>query len=141
MTTAVMRSGVAAGRRVVRRADVVGVVHPSVDERVARLIVLLEDWARWCERMRVDLGYPNKSAGISTGGSVYGTDHYEADDADKMQRVEAGIDDLAPAERAAIWRRYGVAAVFRFNREPFEVVLDRAHQRLLVILPKKTIDI
>lgn len=108
------------------------------------LIAIMEDWSHWQQGYRMKIGYPSCSAGFQSGGSVSEeseTSPYErSEDYSAMLAVDAVVqEDLAPIERAAILRRYGVAAVFRFPRENYEDVLLRAHERLMVLLPRKGI--
>lgn len=125
-------------RRVVVRA-----VHENVAElvdlRMQRLVVLLEDWARWCRCYGEHIGYPRRSAGLVSGGAVVASDHvYEAADASCMCAVEAAIDDLAPVPRAAVLRSQGLCAVFRFTeRMPYEMALEMAHEDLLRALVRR----
>ena len=51
--------------------------------------------------------------------------------------VDACVQDLMPAQRAAVMRRYGIAAVFRFPRDNYEQCLLMAHEVLIKALPRK----
>lgn len=128
-----------AMRRVVRGGGLSGAVLPVVDQRIGRLVALLEDWAHWCRAMRVDLGYPNRAAGLVGGCAVLSSDHvYDSVDAGIMQVVDAAVSDLPPTQGAAVMRRYELAAVFRFrDRYPYAQAIDEAHAALLVSLPRR----
>lgn len=106
---------------------------------VDALVVLLEDWAKWQQGYTMKLGYPSHSAGMGSGGSVSSFDDLcDQTDNATMKAVDGVVqEDLSPIERAAILRRYGVAAVFRFQRENYADVLQQAHERLMVLLPRK----
>lgn len=47
------------------------------------------------------------------------------------------MQDLMPAQRAAVMRRYGIAAVFRFPRDNYEQCLLMAHEVLIKALQRK----
>lgn len=105
---------------------------------VDALVRLMEDWADWQKGYRMKLGYPSRSCGLSTDAATTFEDMCDSSDNEMMRVVDTVIqEDLEPIERAAILRRYGVAAVFRFPRDNYEEVLMRAHERLFVLLPKK----
>lgn len=100
--------------------------------RAAAVVGLLLDWAEWQQSYRIRLGYPQKSVGLSSGGSVSDTsgDDYSAVDDARCEIVDKCIDDLpSPAHRAAIHHRY-LSAVFRMR--DYERSLEEAHDRLLV---------
>ena len=62
------------------------------------------------------------------------------DEADRASYfIESVIDDLDPAPRAAINRRYGICSVFRFPRNNYEQTLVLAHERLVIICKRKGI--
>lgn len=105
--------------------------------RVEALVGLLEDWARWQRGYRMKLGFPTRSAVVANGASTDFESMCEASDADVMGAIDAAVDDLPPAHRAAVMRRYGVAAVFRFPRDNYESCLVAAHEALLDVLPRR----
>jgi hypothetical protein len=118
------------GRRM-QREDI-----DALKRRVDALDQIMDDWVRWQERFTMKLGYPSHSSGVSCGGLSSFEDLCDSVDGEKMRIVDGVIqEDLTPIERAAILRRYGVAAVFRFR--DYEGVLAQAHDRLFVILPRK----
>lgn len=112
----------------------------TMKRSVDALVALLEDWASWQKGYRLKLGFPSCSAGFASVGSVSNESEpclYErAEDGAIMGTVDAVIQDLPPAQSAAILRRYGVAAVFRFPRDNYEQCLLEAHERLIVELPR-----
>jgi hypothetical protein len=108
----------------------------ALKRRVDALVQIMQEWARWQAGYRMQLGYPSHSAGMGGGGLRSFEDMCDSVDAETMRTVDGVIQhDLTPIERAAILRRYGVAAVFRFR--DYEGVLAQAHDRLFVILPRK----
>jgi len=102
-----------------------------------RLRVLLEDWAQWQQSYRPKLGYPSKSLTCYSESSQDFEGLCDAVDSATFGAVDACVQDLVPAQRAAVMRRYGIAAVFRFPRDNYESCLVLAHERLLVELPRK----
>ena len=103
---------------------------------VDALVQLMSEWADWQKGFRMKLGYPTHSAGMGGCGMQTFEDMCESVDNETMRIVDGVVqEDLAPIERAAILRRYGVAAVFRFR--DYEGALMQAHERLMVLLPKK----
>lgn len=104
---------------------------------VDALVSLMEEWANWQSGYRMKLGYPSRSTGLSNDASTSFDDMCDEMDNANMRIVDAVVqEDLEPIERAAILRRYGVASVFRFR--DYEGILMRAHERLMVMIPKKS---
>lgn len=107
--------------------------------RMDALRVLMEDWANWQRGYTMKLGYPSQSAvvgGASCGVSSF-EDLCESVDSETMRAVDAVVGDLPPMERSAIFRRYGIAAVFRYPRNNYQDTLDAAHTLLMVELPRR----
>ena len=104
---------------------------------MGRLRVLLEDWADWQRTYRPRLGYPSRSLTCYIEGSRDFEGMCEDADSATFAAIDACVQDLVPSQRAAVMRRYGIAAVFRFPRDNYEACLLAAHERLLVDLPKK----
>lgn len=100
------------------------------------LIVLLEDWADWQHGHRYSkgLGYPAHSPGMGGARISSFDDMADEVDAATMRIVDAAVNDLPPAPRAAIMRRYGIAAVFRFPRNNYAQCLSIAHDELMTKL-------
>lgn len=135
-----MTKGVAvrAGYRVQHGAGVA----PGREERMMRrLRGLLQEWADWCRSYRPRLGFPGGSVCESGDATRTASKTFEdlCADCDRTinRTVEAAIDDLTPAQRAAVYRCYEVAAVFRFPRDNYAEQLDQAHAALCVTLPKR----
>lgn len=107
-------------------------------DRFARLRVILEDWAAWQSRYS---GIKQSSGSVCMSSGYESSKTFEdmLDDIENniAQLVEAAIDDLQSGHRAAINRRYGITAVFRFPRGNYEDLLLQAHEILLITLPKK----
>lgn len=101
------------------------------------LVRLLEDWAAWQSTYRPKTGFKSRSAGFVALGLQSFEDMCERSDNVTMRTIDASIDSLEPAQSAAINRRYGVCAVFRFPRQNYEQVLIEAHNRLIVICKRK----
>jgi hypothetical protein len=109
-----------------------------------QLFALLEGWARWQGGYRMRLGFPARSIGLCSNASKDWQDVADSIDHTTMKTIDAVIQDdgvLTHAERAAVLRRYGVAAVFRFPRDNYADLLVSAHQKLLDILPRKGVEI
>lgn len=106
--------------------------------RFARLVVILENWAEWNSRY-VGLHHTSHSVGLTSGyGASKTFEDMLADIENSVaQLVEAAIDDLPTGQVAAINRRYGLCAVFRFPRGNYEDLLLQAHETLMKTLPKK----
>ena len=105
--------------------------------QMERLRVLMEDWANWQRTYRPRLGYPSRSLTCYSEGLRDFEGMCEDADNATFAAIDACVQDLVPAQRAAVMRRYGIAAVFRFPRDNYEACLLAAHERLLVELPKK----
>lgn len=113
----------------------------TTEARLRRLVGMLEDWAAWQRRFRPSIGFRSRSfAGAGAGATTF-EDLCDETDAHTYLAIEAAVDDLLPAPRAAILRRYGIAAVFRFPRENYEQQLVEAHQVLLRSLRRRGVDI
>ena len=72
--------------------------------RIARLMDILDDWARWMKRDSHRLGYPSKSSYFSTGGestSEVFEDMVSKSDMENIKIVDAVIDGLPKAQRTA----------------------------------------
>ena len=112
----------------------------EMQRSVQAVVRLMEDWADWQRGYRLKLGYPTKSAGIeSGGGSASFDDLCDESDAEVMRKVDACVNDLPPIHRAAVCKRYGIAAVFRFPRQNYEDALCEAHVALMAAFSKKGI--
>ena len=101
------------------------------------LVCLLEDWAKWQSTWRPKNGFKSRSAGFAALGLSSFEDMCERSDSITMKTIDASIDSLEPAQSAAINRRYGVCAVFRFPRNNYESTLIEAHARLIVTCKRR----
>ena len=101
------------------------------------LVALLEDWSQWQASYRLRLGYPSRSLTCYSESAQDFESLCESVDHSTFSTVDACVQDLAPAQRAAVMRRYGIAAVFRFPRDNYEQCLLMAHDALIVSLTKK----
>ena len=104
------------------------------------LVVLLEDWAAWVRSYRMNIGWRSRSVGMESGYCSKDFDSMLSDVEDELfRKVDAAINDLPPAQCAAINRCYGICAVFRFPRMNYQQLLLEAHESLLVSVSKKGI--
>ena len=103
----------------------------------AALVVLLEDWAKWQSGYRPKTGFKPRSAGFACLGLSSFEDMCEQSDNATMRAIDSAVDDLDPAPRAAINRRYGVCSVFRFPQNNYEQTLIVAHERLVITCKRK----
>ena len=101
------------------------------------LVILLEDWAKWQSSYREKTGFKHKSAGFISGGLSSFEDMCEQSDNATMRTIDASIDSLLPAQAAAVHRKYGVCAIFRFPRANFEQILEQAHDRLIITVKRR----
>lgn len=108
--------------------------------RYERLKVLMEDWATWCSGYRMKTGWPSRSIGMESGyvSSTF-DDMMEGVEQEMMRSIDTAVDDLEPVYKAAVYRCYGLASVFRFPRGNYNDVVLLAHDELLLTLPRKGI--
>lgn len=105
------------------------------------LISLLEGWASWQANYRPKLGYPSRSLSCYCEASTDFDEMCDEVDSQMFATIDVCVQDLPPAQRAAIMRRYGIAAVFRFPRDNYAEMLQAAHERLMVVLPRKGVEV
>jgi hypothetical protein len=77
--------------------------------RIARLMDILDDWARWMKRDSHRLGYPSKSSYFSSGGestSEVFEDMVSKSDMENIKIIDAIIDGLPKPQRNAINYRF-----------------------------------
>ena len=106
-------------------------------KQIESLVALLTEWAQWQRAYAPRLGYPSRSLTCYSEGSRDFEGMCEDADNQTFAAVDACVQDLVPAQRAAVMRRYGIAAVFRFPRDNYEDCLMGAHEALVVALPRK----
>lgn len=103
------------------------------------LIGLLTDWAEWMRHVP-GIGYASRVPVFATGmGSSTFEELLEQGDGQAMRAVDASVASLPPANKAAIYRRYEICAVWRFPRPDYtyEQALQDAHEQLTVTLRRK----
>ena len=108
-----------------------------LDSEYIAMTNMLYDWSKWQHSYSPNIGYDSKSAGFGSGGLSSFEDMCEQCDNATMQALDAAIDSLLPAERAAINRCYGICAVFRFPRANYELMLAQAHDALIVSVKRR----
>lgn len=106
-------------------------------KQIESLVALLTEWAQWQRAYSPRLGYPSRSLTCYSEGSQDFESLCDAVDSQTFASVDACVQDLMPAQRAAVMRRYGIAAVFRFPRDNYESCLMMAHDVLIKALPRK----
>lgn len=106
-------------------------------KQIESLVALLTEWAQWQRAYAPRLGYPSRSLTCYSEGSQDFESLCDAVDSQMFASVDACVQDLVPAQRAAVMRRYGIAAVFRFPRDNYESCLMMAHEVLIKALPQK----
>lgn len=104
--------------------------------RIARLMNILEDWARWMKKDSHRLGYPNKTTYFSSGGestSEVFEDMVSESDMDNVKIVDSIIDDLPKQQKQAInYRFLGGKKPMYYERD-----LELAIDNLLTIAGRK----
>lgn len=135
---AVTANGGAVKRRVVVRAAV-AVVDPIERERrrLDALAAVVADWVEWMRRDDSRVGFPQHSALVRGAEGCA----YENAESARVQAIDAVVSDLPAIQRAAVCRRYGLAAVFRFPRANYAEVLEAANEALIAGLRRKGVDI
>ena len=106
-------------------------------KQIESLVALLTEWAQWQRAYSPRLGYPSRSLTCYSEGSQDFESLCDAVDSQTFASVDACVQDLMPAQRAAVMRRYGIAAVFRFPRDNYEQCLRLAYDVLIKALPRK----
>lgn len=101
-----------------------------------RLKSKLEEWADWMQAYRPSLG-TGSGCFISTGSHDFES-LFNGVEKQVMRAIEAAIDDLPPIQSAAIHRKY-LHIQWRYPNENYGDVLDKAHDQLLLMLPKRNV--
>lgn len=79
--------------------------------------VLLDLWARWMRTPEGPEGY-RIGVGFMAGTLKDSEELHEAADADRIERIDAAFDSLAPVYKEAIMRKYGLGSrVWRFSQD------------------------
>lgn len=103
------------------------------------LVAMLKDWVKWQRAYAPRLGYPSRSLTCYSEGSQDFDSLCDAVDNQTFATVDACVQDLMPAQRAAVMRRYEIAVVFLFPRDNYEQCLLRGYEALIKALPRKGI--
>ena len=106
-----------------------------------RLSVLLDLWKEWMQAEELPDGFPGRAA-VALGRYVVGTDFdemCESMDIRQAEAVNAAIDDLPMNERIAV-HSTKLCSVWKFTREPIELVYERACEMLKVGLAMRGIE-
>lgn len=109
----------------------------SYADKIVRLKNKLEDWAEWYRGYMPNLG-ANSGAFMKTTGGHDFESLFAAAEKTAFKAIEVAVDDLTPAQGAAIRRRY-LGETWRFPRDNYAVLLDDAHDALLISLPKRNV--
>lgn len=99
--------------------DMAAVSHPEAHRHLVA-------WAEYTRQWRPNIGYPRRSAGLSTGGGS-GDEAFDhlCDAADKYaaQAADAIVNALPPPYSAILCHTY-LCSVFRFRNDPAEALAD-----------------
>lgn len=105
----------------------------------ARLDELLGQWATWMHTGTYGTGYPGRSPGLLSGKSSI--DDQVRDMQLRLARaMDAMIDSLAPNERLALLRFYGLTADVWRLREPWDVLEAKARRSLRAMMKARRIE-
>lgn len=85
----------------------------------------LANWSTWMRAGSGVRGYAHQTPGILTGNLNSWEDLCETCDKQAARATDASIQDLPGAEQAAVSHIH-LAAVWRWRREPLEIVYGRA---------------
>lgn len=102
-----------------------------------RLKGLLEEWARWMGSYRPNLGAKSPSYSQTTGSHDFES-LFEGVESYIMRTVDTAVSDLSPAQSAAVHKRY-LGIDWRFPRDNYALMLDAAHDALMVSLKRKNV--
>lgn len=99
----------------------------------------LSNWVRWMRGSEAPEGLPDRACGGVRGFTILGDSEqaYDKMDATLAEATNAAIEGLVPAERAAIYREYGVCAVYRFPRDNYQDILAAGRQHVLESLRRR----
>jgi hypothetical protein len=89
-------------------------------DRAYWLETMLLNWARWMSAPELPEGMPDKACGGAQNYSTYDANSESAHDKLDVTLAEAtnaAIDALETLQQMAIYRAYGVIAVFRYQSE------------------------
>lgn len=98
-------------------------------------------WAAWMQSDSHNLGYPGRSAVVSSGGASEAfEDLCERADMKSIRSTDAAVRSLPLVQQAAVYHVH-LGAVFRFREraEPVEIVYEAALEGLLPEMRKRSI--
>lgn len=108
-------------------------VRPVRDRPAQRAVErLLRLWVSYMHAEAKPAGYPRKACGGVTNYTSMDLDNIAAfENLDRVlaEKTDAVIASLTPVEQCAIHHEY-LHAVFRFQREAFDVALERARNKI-----------
>lgn len=96
----------------------------------------LEQWAVWTEGYRPNLS--TKTSTCRCTGSHDFESLFQGIERQVMKSIDTAINDLPPAQSAAIHKKY-LGINWRFPRENYEEMLKQAHDALLISLPRRNV--
>jgi len=104
--------------------------------RIERLMMILEDWAKYMKSDNHRLGYPNKISYMSSGGESTADvfdDMVNEADSENVKIVNACIHSLEKNQREALYARW------LGSKKPmyYELKLDLAMDNLLTMVGKR----
>lgn len=100
----------------------------------SRVLWHLDNWADWQRSYHIRLGMPARASCMSGTGMTDFEGMSEDADSYAANATEAAVTALAPAQRGAIERKYGICAVYQFPRHNFLEMLTGAMKRLPMLL-------
>lgn len=114
----------------------------TIVPRSDRLEQHLRTWADWLSAPDGPDGLPceacvgenYQSLDRESDGAYERLDHWIAEN---VQAVVEGIGERAPAQKAALYRAYGIVSVFRFPRGNYEDVLREAKTSVAIGLRRR----
>jgi hypothetical protein len=99
-------------------------------EELDRLTDYLTLWAAWVRRWKPSIGYPQRAAGLHTGGSVQSfADLTDQADDYAARTLNGMIESLPPAQQCAIHAIH-LGAVWRFPRQNRDELYEQARTTL-----------
>lgn len=102
----------------------------------ARVEWHLDNWSAWVRAYRPRLGLPGRTIGLACSGSSDFEDLCQEADGYAAKATDAAIENLSPAEAAAVNRKW-LGAVYRFPRNNYPELYAQAVGKLGAALEKK----
>lgn len=94
----------------------------------------LENWANWSRSYRPALGLPSRALALASNSSRDFDEMCDEADSYAAKVTEAAIENLVPAEAAAVYRKWDICSVYRFPRHNFIEMYTAALQKLAISL-------